>query len=93
MKTRKRCFGGKRELEGINFVNRGRWRDNTERLSKDITVSGLIHSVPKTSGTSLLCSVIENSLNKFQHKLFSKQITFVCILNNAQEKFCHVNYV
>lgn len=93
MKTRKRCFGGKRGLEGINFVNRGRWRDNIVRLSEAITVSGLINSTPNPSGASLLCSVIENSLNKFQHKLFCKEISFVFILNNAQLIFCHVNYL
>jgi len=63
------------------------------RLSEAIIVSGLINSVPNPSGASLLCSVIENSLNKFQNKLISKHISFVCILNNAQEKYCHVNYV
>jgi hypothetical protein len=91
---RKRCFGGKRGLEGINSVNRGRWRDNSVRLSEAITVSVLINSTPNPSGASLLYSVIENSLNKFQHKLFSKKKNaFVCILNNVQSIFCHVNYL
>jgi hypothetical protein len=58
LKTSKRCFGGEGKcgLEGINFVNRGGWRDNIVRLSEAITVSGLINSTPNPSGASLLYS-------------------------------------
>ena len=63
------------------------------RLSEAITVSGLINSTPNPSGVSLLWGVIENSLNKFQNKLFPKQISSVYILNNVQSIFCHVNYL
>jgi hypothetical protein len=49
-------------MVGINFVNRGGWRDDIVLLSEAITVSGLINSSLNLSGGALIQSLSDKPL-------------------------------